>query len=493
MNDPNYERPNQKWICGHACEGQACRIGPSFGGKCRPTFECAPVLETKPGETKGRWRCTRPKSAGGPCGEGPLPSGACSHAIPPCQPVRSLRAKRGLVGIWTTAVTLGVLLVVLGSPLRGTFINPAPLSSAHALLAVTNNCAACHGALDHGLWRAALFAQALPSRPEMTRLDQSCLRCHSAHDFHNERAPWNYSCSACHMEHSGPGKMPMPADANCARCHGDSTLMKAAFTSFATHPEFHAPADTDTLKFNHQQHLTGDIPLINGHKLGCADCHVPDATGAYMRPVTYAANCQSCHALQFDVNNPGLHLPHGNAVAVSGFLHSLPAQYAEFGRSVKGITAEADLEEFVGQQMAAIRQQERSGEDLEREVFFNMARTGPDGRPRYAGCAYCHEVKQMGDAVPVITPPLIPDRWLTGGRFDHAKHATVSCATCHDAAHSRETADVLLPSKQLCASCHNPHTGAPSSCATCHTYHNARVTAAGLAETWHMADAFPEK
>jgi Cytochrome c7 and related cytochrome c len=191
-----------------------------------------------------------------------------------------------------------------------------------------------------------------------------------------------------------------------------------------------------------------------------------------MRPISYEAHCQSCHAFQFDANNPELRLPHGNAAAVRDFLRSLPTQYAEFGRRVKGITEQRPLEEFVAQQMAAIRQQTRTGEDMQREVFFNTARTGPDGRPRYAGCAYCHEVKDMGDGVPAVTAPVIPNRWLWQGRFDHAQHQTVACATCHDAVHSTRTADVLLPPKQLCASCHSSQGTAASSCATCHRYHS---------------------
>jgi len=269
--------------------------------------------------------------------------------------------------------------------------------------------------------------------------------------------------------------------------------MKVAFTSFANHPNFHPPADTDTLKFDHEKHLTGDIPLLNGHKLTCTDCHKPDATEAYMRPVTFEANCQSCHALQFDANNPELHLPHGNPVAVRAFLRSLLTQYADFGRRVKGITEQRALEEFVGQQMAAIRQQSHAGEDLEREAFFNTARTGPDGRPRYAGCAYCHEVKSTGDAVPAVTAPVILNRWLMQGRFDHAKHQSVACVTCHDATHSRDTADVLLPPKQMCVECHSPQGKAASSCATCHGYHNTAVKAADSLGTWRMAVASPGK
>jgi len=33
----NYARPNQKWICGHACEGNPCLVGPDARGRCRAT------------------------------------------------------------------------------------------------------------------------------------------------------------------------------------------------------------------------------------------------------------------------------------------------------------------------------------------------------------------------------------------------------------------------------------------------------------------------
>lgn len=548
-----YERPNCRWICGRAAEGHPCRIGPGPRGDCRATSECTPALQIKPGETKGRWRCTRPKSAGGPCSEGPLPNGACSHVIPPCQPVRSLRAKRALATLWTVALTLGGLLVALYGNARWNFITPRELSSHHTgaafeksvkLAGRGNNCAACHTAARRGPagWvQAALLAEpgplewgklsSVPAKT-ITRLDQSCERCHALHEFHQPNVGWNYSCSACHREHEGAGPMKAPANAECLSCHGNASVMQASvekartlpseafhyhtvgtrvafqtprppsgytqvFHSFADHPEFQVVAehlrDPDTLKFNHQTHLTGNIPLLDGHKLACADCHKPDATGAYMRPVTYEANCRSCHALQFDVNNPELQLPHGNAAAVRAFLRSLQTQYADFGRRVKGITQQPALEEFVGQQMAALHQQVPDGEELEREAYFNTARQGPDGRPRYAGCAYCHEVKPMGEGTPLVTPPVMPDRWLTGGRFDHARHATMACATCHDALHSHETADILLPSKQVCASCHSPQGGASSSCASCHNYHNTPVTVTDFAGTWRTADARPGK
>jgi hypothetical protein len=183
------------------------------------------------------------------------------------------------------------------------------------------------------------------------------------------------------------------------------------------------------------------------------------------------------------VNNPELRVPHGNAEHVRAFLRSLPEQYAEFGAKQKGITQQTELQNFVGKQMAQIRERYGSGEELERRIFFSDARTGPVtqvagtdalGAARFPGCAYCHEVAESDDGAPAVSRPFIPDRWLIRGRFDHSKHFKVACAQCHDAAHSRETADILLPTKASCAECHSPKGGVASSCSTCHTFHTVQ-------------------
>jgi hypothetical protein len=532
-----YERPNQNWICGHACEGTPCRIGPSPNGKCRATFECSPALETKPGETKGRYRCTRPKEHGGPCENGPLPDGTCSRAIPKCAPVRSLRGKRKVVTTAVVAATVAGLLVALFGPFNFKFISPGPLSIQHAGIGFMREaleaqkhtrivspkfgaanqpaCAACHNAGAHGPgeWLpAALAADPNPfefqkllgvSKTDMTTIDRSCQGCHDHHNFHQPNVVRDHSCSACHQEHKGGGPMQQPDDSNCMACHGDATVMQASFekgqnlpasafdyrpdlgrvlfkqprpargytqvfNSFADHPEFEVHTqklkETDTLRFNHQRHFQADIPKVNGEKLQCAYCHKPDASGAYYQKISFEADCKVCHALQFDSHNPDLTLPHGNPAAVRGFLRSLPAQYTELGLR-RGVTGK-ELDSFVRDQMKRIRTQANSGEDLERAVFFSADKTA-----RFAGCARCHEVKEAGEQVPVVTKPVIPDRWLIRGNFNHAKHLNVSCEQCHDVMHSRDTSDINLPSKQMCAACHSKAGGVADTCATCHSYH----------------------
>ncbi|MDB6122382.1 MAG: hypothetical protein JWQ71_1375 [Pedosphaera sp.] len=543
----HYVRPMQSWICGKSQEGVTCRIGPDTNGRCRATCECIPVLELKPGETKGHYRCTRPAEAGGPCEHGPLPNGTCCRAITRCQPVRSLRAKRKAFTCSIIIATFGLLLLALAGDGRWQFISPGELSSQHsgsgfsqafvrlhpgAVIAGDTGCTGCHGSAHGGPthWiKSALDANpgplqthklALMTAAGMTTIDQNCQRCHVGHTFHQPNVVMDHSCSACHQEHLGKGLMKRPDDANCATCHADAQIMQASLKkgrqlslatfdyrpdngrqmfkaprpergytqvihSFATdHSEFQVVAeklkDPDTLKFNHQLHLTSPtIPSVDGRKLDCADCHKPDASGIYHQKISFEANCRKCHSLQFDARNPDLSLPHGNPEFVRAFLGSLPIQYAEYGARKKGLTGKSELAEFVKQQMIQIREQVLNGENLEQQVFFSEAKLGPvhragqveeRGRALFPGCAYCHEVKPVENAAPAVTKPVIMDRWLRGG-FNHGKHLNVDCNKCHEVMRSSQTSDILLPSKATCAECHSPKGGVRNQCSTCHSYH----------------------
>ena len=534
--DPSqYVRPSQNWICGKAAEGQTCRIGPDAQGRCRATCECVPALEVKAGETKGRYKCTRPVEYGGPCENGPLPDGSCGRAITRCQPVRSLRAKRQVFTYAVITATVALLLLALGGRRSWEFISPGQLSSQHSGSGFTAafgwmhagatvgdpSCAACHVSAHAGLsgWvKNALESDpgplrvhtlALMTTADMTSIDQACERCHLGHTFHEPNVVQTHSCSACHQEHLGGGLMRKPAAENCANCHANAQLMQASFEkgshlapaafdfrpdngrhlfraprpergytkvihSFATdHPEFQVVAeklkDPDTLKFNHQLHLTSaTVPTVNGKKLECLDCHKLDAAGHYHQTISFEQNCRQCHSLQFDVHNPGLSVPHGNPEFARDFLRSLPVQYAEYGARQKGLSNRGDLEQFVREQMRQIREQAGSGEELEQRVFFGDS---SEGRARFPACTYCHELKPVANAAPVVTPPVIMDRWLIRGNFDHGKHLTVACARCHDVLHSTQTSDVLLPKKASCVECHSPQGGVANGCSTCHSYH----------------------
>lgn len=348
------------------------------------------------------------------------------------------------------------------------------------------------------------------------------------YNFHQANVVQNPSCSQCHPEHVGSGPMQLATSAGCVSCHGNSHTMQAAaqkgtslpasafplrvghglnlfhaprpekgythaFQSFAQdHPEFRVHTEkwreTNTLQFNHQRHLADDIPVVNGKKLSCVSCHQPDPSGAFHQKISFQAHCQNCHDLRFDSKNEKLTLPHGDPVYVRAFLNSLPRQYADFGAGVKGKTEEQVLQKFVQEQIQSLRKEIGSTGDfdalireLERQVFFSTDRTGPvadvgrlgnQGPSRFAGCAKCHEVTGQGEAVPRITTPFIPDRWMLHSDFTHAKHTGIDCGKCHQVGKSRDTADVLLPLKDNCISCHSPKGGVAHGCTACHLYHN---------------------
>lgn len=367
FSNTEYIRPTHDWVCGRACEGKACSVGPSRRGKCRATFECDPRLETQPGEAKGRWICTRAKSAGGKCDKGPLPDGTCCNAVPKCRPRLTLRGIRKRVTIVTVLASMLALYIGIGGSRRDDFINPGPISSVHAsehfakshaaMTGDQNQCAACHASAgrDAGQWHVnavEAFKQGLSPHDwvrkgplESSPMDQSCLACHQGMDFHQSNMPTQFACHTCHKEHVTAGSMPEVDSSLCASCHGDATLMAKAreqakganphaarapepaapaqrrehpetgytevITAFHTdHPEFRQireqVRDGNTLKFNHALHLKeGNIPSLNGERLDCRHCHEVDARGEYQRPITYSQHCATCHPLQFDPGTGG--------------------------------------------------------------------------------------------------------------------------------------------------------------------------------------------
>ncbi len=531
-----YERPNQDWICGHTCEGRPCRLGPSPGGVCRANAECTPWLETKPGETKGLWKCTRPREHGGPCAEGPGPTGTCGCPIIPCAPERTLRNLRGRITWAVIALTVALLLLAIAGPWKWRFIAPARVSDPHRNAGFNQlaqerfgqpGCAGCHPAAEAGIgqWLLAAYHSdpgllqfsrlAQATTRQETRMDrENCVACHRGFERHQPDVVHAHSCSACHREHQGV-RMAPPSDVGCAHCHQDAAQLASfaspskspsadfdppvsagavvfrterpsqgrttAFRSFADgHPEFAARSvgrkDPDSLRFPHALHL-GTTVLLGGRKLECADCHQPDSTGSYMNRISFAGNCRSCHALQFDPFNPELTLPHGSVRAVVGIVESLPLQYVDLARR-KGLRQTDEINEFGRQNVAKIRQTLGGGEQLLRLVLFTPdprqvdPKLSSERRAQLAGCAYCHEVKADPKDIAVVTPPVIPDRWMVGGRFNHGKHVQQGCLECHPSiTASTAASDINLPTQASCARCHSPQGGAPAGCAICHSYH----------------------
>lgn len=439
---------------------------------------------------------------------------------------------------WVGCVILGAGLLAAFLYERGgreVFFSAGTISDNHATLA--ENCASCH---DNAVARQGATFASWPHRTlerfrggiDFAALDRHCEQCHQQHTLHEPNVVQNRSCSACHQEHQGPGSMKLVSTSNCLSCHQNAGVMEASaqkgaqipprefhlrtraaraagqrvvfelprpargytevFSSFAAgHPEFQLDyekaRDPDVLRFNHQRHEAADIPQVQGRRLDCNFCHKPDLAGRYYQRVSFAANCQTCHSLQFDAKNPELTLPHGDPNAIRGFLQSLPAQYAQLATR-RGLVRQMDVQNFVARQMTQLRERVRSGQDFERQIFFTTnpykAQPGamtPAGSSFY-GCAFCHEVKlATAQGPPAITKPIFVDRWMPQAKFDHAKHLSVRCTECHRAGSSTASSDVLIPAKADCVTCHSPKGKVVAECITCHTYHATPATSVAAA------------
>jgi hypothetical protein len=416
------------------------------------------------------------------------------------------------------------------------FFSSGKISSHHA--AFGQDCAQCHdkgAVLGDGI-TLTKFKSVVQDRfhrgIDFAAIDLKCEHCHKQHTLHEPNVVENRSCSVCHQEHLGAGSMKPVADLQCASCHNNSGIMEASaqkgaqlppaafhlrphpaqqlvfemprpprgytqvLSSFAgDHPEFQLvrekARDPDVLRFNHQRHFATDIPPAEkGRKLDCNYCHKTDPEGRFYQRISFEANCQACHALLFDKNNPQLHIPHGDVNLVRTFLRTLPAQYAAFAQLQKEKTRYSDAKSFVAQQMTRLREQFGTDEKVERAVFFERdpykpnREAAPATRANFAGCAFCHDVSTASNSTPVIAKPVLVDRWMPQAKFNHAKHQVdpstqekLDCNKCHRALVSRETSDVLMPVKADCVTCHSPKGKVVSECITCHAYHAPTQTA----------------
>ncbi|MBL4701837.1 MAG: hypothetical protein JKX85_11335 [Phycisphaeraceae bacterium] len=323
--DSRYERPNQKWVCGHTTDGRPCPLGPDAKGACTSAAQCS----CEPLKEGDRWQCTRLGVYGGPCPNGPNPDGSCCHPQPEfnvCHPRLSGRTKRTRIVFACLAFTVGLLTVALNGPWTTAIISPGQLSHAHLAIEPINgqssNCTVCHNA--SGVTQSgALGHLGIPDRLVQS---ENCLTCHfnqdrdSALRVHNvnidQLASWgkrdnqtpqtasptlalvaatampgihtniqnDIACATCHQEHRGKmHNLSQLSDTQCQVCHTTS------FASFNDgHPAFDLVSHTRSgIAFDHQKpkHASRN----------CADCHMPDTAGISMRLKPYEQACMGCH------------------------------------------------------------------------------------------------------------------------------------------------------------------------------------------------------
>jgi hypothetical protein len=342
-----YERPTQKWVCGHASDDKACSLGPDAKGKCTAHAQttCTPVREGD------RWVCTRLGVYGGPCKNGPNPDGSCCRPAPEisvCQPRLSTRARRRRLAWSSVALITGLLAIALNGPWAAQMVSPGGLSHAHLAIegaeGVASNCGVCHAPADSE--HAGLLGGGL-GMPDRLAQSQNCLKCHfdQARDVamrthsvdEDQLAAWmkdagqtnatptialaaavsvprphldlqsDIACATCHIEHRGKAhNLSRLSDTQCQVCHS------SRFTSFNDgHPEFDlAPRSRTGIAFDHKQHEDSGF---GQRPFNCADCHEPDAAGVSMTLKPYDESCMGCH-------NQGMEDRHGTKIKDNSFL-----------------------------------------------------------------------------------------------------------------------------------------------------------------------------
>jgi hypothetical protein len=327
----DYNRPEQKWTCGRACDGKGCPFGPDPQGHCHTTGACQPA------RSGDRWACTRPETHGGTCAEGPLPNGECCHQIGPCQPLLSLRARRGRWTWGAVACTAGLLLCLFAGRGRARWEDPGALTAPHALS--STRCDDCHNPGDASHVAAMGGMGGLLAgvhRPT----DEKCLQCHSLGDqplaphglapdalarsreatarsafgashavllalARMTKAPGQdrgaLECVTCHQEHHGRDRsLTAFTNQQCQVCH------QAAFASFSRgHPDFtDYPYKRRTrIIFDHASHLQvhfADKAFAGLAPKECAACHAASPTGAFMLVKNFEQTCAACHAGQIE-------------------------------------------------------------------------------------------------------------------------------------------------------------------------------------------------
>ncbi len=327
-----YERPQDDWVCGHLADGCPCRQGPDARGNCRAGPVCQPERK------QDRWECRRSHQEGGPCENGPLPDGSCCLAQEPCVPKASLRKQRRRATAWLSALTVGLLAIILTGGVANEYLMPGRLASQHANL---TDCQSCHANVKprklgwlHGLAEnaggakesAALCTACHDVGPqlfsphtapvaqlaEMTRLRMANVEDGEGRlwvnrlkfAFPNASKSGGSSeifCATCHQEHKGSfGNLTEVSNDRCQTCHaGKFGRFEASHPAFVNYPF----ARRTPIIFDHQSHFGKHFPDV-GARPGesanvpemCETCHVPDGNGRYMSERSFDDMCAGCHS-----------------------------------------------------------------------------------------------------------------------------------------------------------------------------------------------------
>ncbi len=388
---------------------------------------------------------------------------------------------------------LGVVNQDLAAITRGSRLLPddalwlaGPVHSAHS--ATSTDCQSCH-------------VVALERVP-----DAACMACHEVSRHVSGKANavlGERRCATCHLEHNEPPQLVKQHQDLCAGCHrnlpddvsledaGDFLLDHPAFKVSLLQPQANDAGDIEwtaqhrlladaqsvdrsNLKFNHAAHLHTDGILTPEGKraIECSECHQPEPGGARMQPISMDENCVGCHSLNFDPDDPGRTVQHGDPEAV------MQALIEYYSARLLGDDPDAQ-DQRIRRPGRALTRADRDRAAAEARV--QAMQVAEDLFERRV-CVNCHEVSRSGDpATPWhVEPVKLTGRFFPHSNFTHAAHETgeTACDSCHGASTSEKSADVLIPAIDNCRDCHgsavarhNDASQTPSTCIMCHSFH----------------------
>ncbi len=350
--------------------------------------------------------------------------------------------------------------------------------------------------------------------------DKACVSCHKKTyhhvdpNFFDLDTLHNSPCASCHEDHNGKRQLVQRDDTLCSQCHGnlkvqigDDTVLEDASDFEHDHPAFKPTLisyedgqeiterdlmlqdvnirEFSNLNFPHAPHVSRKgLETIDGiFRLWCDDCHIHEPGQNHFRPIDFNALCKDCHQLSFEATDPFRVVPHGQSGEV---MHVLQEYYAT--RALEGdYHGDGDVPDIVAQgrfpgesltgeeRMIALDWARNKAEEVAADVF------------EFSLCIECHEVEKVKDDPPrwEIAPVRINQHFLPRAKYNHDKHLTMNCTTCHWAAESEKSSDLLLPTIDSCQECHggiHAENKLQSTCVDCHGFHVATEFVMGKEE-----------
>ena len=343
--------------------------------------------------------------------------------------------------------------------------------------------------------------------PHDKHADSDCVDCHKPYEKEAkgtfQTRPFTHaSCFTCHNQESELAPLPQSCDA-CHKLPGSAALtadfdQKSAATMGAK--------DWWTLTALRNRISAGAFRHEPHTDLKCTQCHSVTAMNTTSDetkklPVKSCGGGESCHVtttlddggiLNYEIDQRNksasftctkCHLAFGSKAAPATHLNAIPKPSVKGGERAFFAHAQATTTDF-----SQFKHDDRNHARLPCLLCHRRENNSPQptlpGKAAHAPCTGCHaqQFSNSGSAICTICHTDVqsgkvkafPPLRSFDVRFDHAKHTSAGCVTCHR--ESRGGVALSIPSRLnahvTCFGCHTPNAQANgqniSSCSTCH-------------------------